>query len=290
MELPSTVAANYKNVSLVAAGNFGAVFYGEEKRTGRAVALKMSLRKYEDEEESFVREVNMLKKVQRFCGRHLSCYEADYPKYHIVVTDFVRGVTLEEFVRARMNRDTYDATILMMRQLFPVLGMLHANGIAHTDITTANIMANTESGVFVLIDFGLSCVRESRHTKEKYLQCSQKGYNVDLGNRNFVSPRIVQALDFNKEPITFDVMVAKDDWAVASCAFYLLTHSLPFGHLVIEEHKTFYMDEDAPTNALQTYAQTHGRFDDVVVRIIYDMVFKDESIAEVLEKYAFFFR
>lgn len=147
---------------LLGRGTFGSVYLGEDRTTGRRVAIKVF--------EGWLRDNPTA--VQRILSERslLASVESD----HVVrvrdliaegdvlalVSDFVDGVTLREFAQLRSSpgvmSEAEAANILI--GVLEGLASLHAHGIVHRDLKPENILVRSVDSAVepVLIDFGLA--------------------------------------------------------------------------------------------------------------------------------------
>jgi len=125
-------------------GGMGQVFRAMDPRLGRAVAIKISHKRFSDRFEREARAIAALNHPN-VCTLH------DVgPNY--LVMELVEG----ESLAARLDRGklSIEQTIRFGTQIANALAAAHAKGIVHRDLKPANIMV-TKSGVKVL-DFGLA--------------------------------------------------------------------------------------------------------------------------------------
>lgn len=124
--------------------------------TGTYYALKT----FADPEEA-EREIYILERLSASPG--LGCHPL-VPCYYgrikdgmdtAIILEYIKGYTLEEFLRYRKIKMTDIELIKLSKYLFEGLAYIHSKGIVHNDIHTGNVMFNEEK--MVLIDFGLAC-------------------------------------------------------------------------------------------------------------------------------------
>jgi len=190
MEAEKTID-NYRLLKSLGKGAFGAVYLAEDMRDGRFYAIKEILKEREGKKMTagIIREVQALKKVKG-CPHTLTYYGIiNKPDKIYLITEFVEGVTLDEFIR-NIKADSYDignAELLdVMIQLVESLVCIHARGFAHRDLKDANIIINPETSPpqVTIIDFGLSCIMELGDEPtdiEKRTWCK----NIKGGNRRY---------------------------------------------------------------------------------------------------------
>jgi len=171
----------YTIVKELGSGSFGTTFLVIDEK-GAKYALKFFQR--DVSEKDFEKEVQNLVSVQRLlgnvCSPYLQCFSAmlvaqssspefplilaqnglppmteyDYgPGFRGLLTRFVEGQTLTKFIPGNevLAKE-------FLNQMLPVLRFLHHQQIVHRDIKPDNIMYNSKTNIFTLIDFGVSCV------------------------------------------------------------------------------------------------------------------------------------
>ena len=77
-----------------------------------------------------------------------------------LVREWQSGRTYLELQRARAERQLVfgaGEVLLLLRQLLPVLAVLHGQELVHGDLSAANLLRRDSDGLPVLLDFGLVC-------------------------------------------------------------------------------------------------------------------------------------
>lgn len=114
-----------------------------------------------------------------------------------------------ERIKGDLARDVIDEAI--SERIGELVGILHKNGIIHSDLTTSNIIVGKEGGdILYLIDFGLSFIESSTEargvdvhvffqslcgTHESHEQLKNafiKGYKSTFSNASQVLKRVVE--------------------------------------------------------------------------------------------------
>jgi len=75
-----------------------------------------------------------------------------------LVREWQGGPTYQELLEARRERQLVfgaGEVLLLLRQLLPVLAVLHSQDLLHGDLTPANLLRRDRDGLPVLLDFGL---------------------------------------------------------------------------------------------------------------------------------------
>jgi serine/threonine protein kinase, bacterial len=75
-----------------------------------------------------------------------------------LVREWQTGRTLQELLEARAERQMVfgaGEVLLLLRQLLPVLAVLHSQDLVHGDLCPANLLRRDSDGLPVLLDFGL---------------------------------------------------------------------------------------------------------------------------------------
>lgn len=152
------------------------------------------------------------KLVQSNAAKHEDMSEALY-----LVTEYIDGPTLEEFIQGRGKIELSEAVQLVLR-LLDVVEYCHTRGVVHRDIKPDNIIVrNGDAGDPVLLDFGLSF---NNNDDNGPLTPSQQ----QLGNRFYHLPELEITGTNRRDP--------RSD--VAQCCailFYMLTGKYPVAPL-----------------------------------------------------------
>jgi len=140
-------------------GSFGEVYRAHDVGLQQDVALKLlhSARKSTPaEDESFLKEARQLARVRH--PNVLVVHGADRHDGRIGLwTDLVRGKTLEGELKQRGRYGGQEAALIGI-DLCHALAAVHAEGLVHRDVKTANVMRE-EGGKIVLLDFSATTMR-----------------------------------------------------------------------------------------------------------------------------------
>jgi serine/threonine protein kinase len=195
--LPLPPSERYQLIKSLGAGAFGKVYLAWDRVAARQVAVKLMPKRHARHVQQ---EVRMLQRASGGCAQHhVVCYLDSYATTHrgapylAVVTEYVRGRTLEQFTNAtgaQLARWTV--------QLFRALRYLHRMGIVHRDIKPANVMVRGDDSL-VLVDLGIGCG-----------PCPTELYGVD-GSPPFMWPPLLAAMEraARGEPVTVTLEALK---------------------------------------------------------------------------------
>jgi serine/threonine protein kinase, bacterial len=81
-----------------------------------------------------------------------------------LVREWQSGRTLQELIEARSERQMVfgaGEVLLLLRQLLPVLAVMHSQDLVHGDISPANLLRRDSDGLPVLLDLGLVVDRDA---------------------------------------------------------------------------------------------------------------------------------
>ncbi|CAD8107189.1 unnamed protein product [Paramecium sonneborni] len=201
----------YQTQDKLGSGAFAEVYFGKNKLTQEAVAIKVIKRsvlaKYGDEIlEQIQREVAILQELVEaskkdacpFINRIYECLETANNIY--IVLEFCNQGTLLDKIK-KQKKLSEDEALFILFQLLQALALLADNNIAHRDIKPENIFIKDE--VYKLGDFGFA---------------GQKSmYQTHLGTFPYMAPEFF----INDQ---YDSKV--DVWALG-----LLTHEMLFGEI-----------------------------------------------------------
>ena len=157
----------FKILDKIGEGVFGKVYKVYDNLTKRETANKEITFSYlpsDEEKENFQIEMKIMKTIsstQAGCDPYIACLYEWYcvtPSLndvwswkYVINMEYIRGETL------RLAKITSDQEALkIMLQMAKALHRLHDNNIIHMDLTTYNVMIDSEQNA-KLIDFGTSC-------------------------------------------------------------------------------------------------------------------------------------
>lgn len=137
-------------------GTYGSVWSATNDR-GEKVAIKIFL----DDSEDPTEEIQALDELtkNKLCDRSI-CLENVYRQGKLtrLVTDLVEGETMTNYIKSttlkKRNKDLNPLRLVL------ALDYIHKNNIAHKDIKSDNIQRRDKDGKFILLDWGLACLKK----------------------------------------------------------------------------------------------------------------------------------
>jgi serine/threonine-protein kinase len=146
----------YRVLAKIGEGGMGAVFRALDEGLDREVAIKVlppSLAREESFRTRFLREARALARVKH--PNLVQIYNVAVDKgLHFFAMEYVRGKTLATRI-ARGPALTRQEFLAVAGQVLAAIGAVHAAGVTHRDVKTANIMVE-DGGRAVLMDLGLA--------------------------------------------------------------------------------------------------------------------------------------
>jgi class 3 adenylate cyclase/tetratricopeptide (TPR) repeat protein len=147
----------YRVIGLLGKGSFGTVYAAEDTELKRTVAVKVPHRLMPGKAaDYFLQEARRLAQLKH--PGIVTVYDVGFePAFeggrHYIVSDFVTGVSLKEWLRN--HRPTWEQTVAIVAAVADALGHAHAHGVIHRDVKPSNIVL-TEGLRPILLDFGLA--------------------------------------------------------------------------------------------------------------------------------------
>jgi serine/threonine-protein kinase len=205
------VLDKYEILERVGQGGMAIVYRGIDRSLKRTVAVKIlhkHLSDYQEARDRFEREAQAVAKLRHENILEIFDYSAKVDSESYIVTEFIDGQTLKQFVTERPITFP-EVGAMVMLQVARALAHAHAVGILHRDIKPENIMIRSD-GVVKLMDFGIShMVDLERLTVTGQL----------LGSPAYMAPEHVEG-----RPLDFRT----DVFAVGIVLYQLTVGKLPF--------------------------------------------------------------
>lgn len=151
------VLDKYELLERVGQGGMAIVYRGIDRSLKRTVAIKIlhkHLSDYQEARDRFEREAQAVAKLRHENILEIFDYSAKAGSESYIVTEFIDGQTLKQFVTDRPFAFP-EVGAMVMLQVARALAHAHAGGILHRDIKPENIMIRSD-GVVKLMDFGIS--------------------------------------------------------------------------------------------------------------------------------------
>jgi calcium-dependent protein kinase len=211
-ENKSHVNKYYKMTEKLGAGTFGKVYKCLHIPSNSYRAMKIVKRdsvNYQDDEKTFLKEIEVLSKLDHPNIVKIFEYFVDDNNYYVVSELIQGGELYEQLIKVKTYSEATAAIIL--EQLFSAVYYLHENNIVHRDLKPENIMMemmNTEGNDFFikLIDFGSA----NYYDREKL--------SMKIGTAYYIAPEVLNNKYNNK----------CDLWSCGVIMYILLSGSPPF--------------------------------------------------------------
>ena len=197
---------------VIGQGAYAAVRLCLDKRNQKKYAMKI-YEKYKladpMKRKAAQREITVLKRLQ-----HPSIIKLhdliDTPKQIYIVTDYVKGISLQQYSKSLTNRIIRETTARrIFKQVAESTAYLHSINTVHRDIKLDNILIEEGTRMVKLIDFGFSVV-VANHQRLK----------IFCGTPSYMSPEIVRKHEYDGKPV--------DMWALGVLLYVMLTGTFPF--------------------------------------------------------------
>lgn len=206
----------YQIVRLIGMGGMGAVYLAEHRLMKRQVAIKIvhtHLLQNSTAVSRFQQEVEAAARLSH--PNVVTAYDAEKEgDFHFLVTEFVDGTTLDQFVAQHGSLSVSQACDFVV-QVAAGLQHAHEHGMVHRDIKPQNLIV-TADGTVRILDFGLA--RIAREHPSGGRQSTQD--HTVLGTPDFIAPE--QAKDARS------VDARSDIYSLGCTLYFLLAGRVPF--------------------------------------------------------------
>jgi len=230
---------SFKWIKNLGKGTFGSVkvYLTQE---GKYVAIKKIKVNSQVYVTLTMKEIEMFEKI--------SGLSDSFPKYYdsfllfnedkmniLIVQEYIDGIELYDFLDEKKSF-TEDELIDFAKWLFSSVRILHKNGIVHRDIKTSNIMVEKETGRYVLIDFGGSCMI----TSKDFTRC-----NGISGT--YFSPEMLTQYTPDYTRKDQEILYSSDIWCCGFVLYNMTENKDPF---IFDDDDTTEEIEDLPIKSL----------------------------------------
>jgi tRNA A-37 threonylcarbamoyl transferase component Bud32 len=209
--LAGTQIDKYDLIEEVGHGGMAVVYRGLDRVLKREVAVKVLHPHLADRQESRLRlerEAIAVAKLRHENILEIFDYSGPDAEASYIVTEFIHGVTLKQWVDERLVPRPAVAALIVHR-LCSALEHAHRTGIVHRDIKPENVMIR-EDGVLKLMDFGIAQIIDN----QKLTLTGQL-----IGSPAYMAPELISGRPLDHRTDLFSVGIL---------LYQLATGELPF--------------------------------------------------------------
>ncbi|KAM9133098.1 serine/threonine-protein kinase D3-like [Pangshura tecta] len=196
---------------VLGAGQFGVVYGGKHRKSGRDVAVKVidKLRFPPRQENQFRNEVSILQSLHSPCVVHLECM-FEGPARLFVVMERLQGDMLEMILSSENGRLPEPLAKFLTAQILSALRHLHTRNIVHCDLKPENVLLASDEPYpqVKLCDFGFARIIEESSFRRSV-----------VGTPAYLAPEVLWQHGYNR---------ALDMWAVGVIIYVSLSGTFPF--------------------------------------------------------------
>ncbi len=180
----SLLDKRFEITDLVARSGMASIFKADDRTTGKAVALKVPLMKFESEIATFDRfqreEQIGLSLDHPFI---LKMFPVEKKSRPYIVMEYLEGQTLNELMETVRPLPEPDAVRIASR-ICEALDYLHRQKVVHRDLKPANIMICSDGSIRIM-DFGIAKSNQSR-------RLTFVGFSPTMGTPDYMAPEQVR--------------------------------------------------------------------------------------------------
>lgn len=224
-QLVGRTLGEYQVERLLGQGQLGAVYLGQQKSGGQAVAITtfnfpagISAQARESFSARFAQQEAILTRLDHPNILPIYAY-GERADYAFLVTSFVKAASLSQALKEQ-GRFTPEQTLSVLKQVAAALDYAHGNGIVHDVLSLANILVINKQQVQIA-GFGLKTLLDLHgNTQLKQLPAHLLNANGKfLGSPEAISPERVLALPTD---------ACSDIYALGVMLFEMLSGTPPF--------------------------------------------------------------
>ncbi len=204
--------ANFRVERLLGRGGMASVYFGQDVKLERPVAIKVIEKRYKSDSviaQRFVNEARMMAK-----WRHeniVQIYYADETQgYSYYVMEYVDGQDLSSIIEAYMEESSLmpiTDVLRIGRAIASALDYAHRQGVIHRDVKPSNVLV-AKDGRVLLSDFGMA------------MEVRDGSLGNIFGTPHYISPEQARR--------SADAVPQSDLYSLGVILYELLTGSVPF--------------------------------------------------------------
>ena len=231
----NSILNKYNLIKELGRGAFGIVHLAQNKRTKEQVAIKIikdiSLN---DEKIATYNEIMILgylTKTKNACENCLRLIEYENNRSTgivIIVTNYIHGKELFDYIADDYSKLTDKSMFDLIANIAQAVLRLHAKKVAHRDLKLENTMISPGDMGITIIDFGLSCLLDSR-IRSEYKNLSpallERKCQPPTGTPKYLSPEIIDYILGTRDTIPDEFFYKSDVWATAMMFYEIYTQS-----------------------------------------------------------------
>ena len=203
--------------AMLGSGGMGEVYYADDTKLQRPVALKRMTRELAGHPEGRRRIVKEAQRASILVSEHIAgiydILEEDHEVF--LVMEYVEGITLRRRLQCN-GRLGVGTAVKVAVECAEALKIAHQNGVVHRDIKPENIMI-TPAGEAKILDFGLARrLAAVNHTSET---ASSTQTNVCSGTVGYMAPEVL---------LEHDLDARSDIFSLGVVLYEMLTGQHPF--------------------------------------------------------------
>ena len=201
----------YERQEVLGAGSFAQVVKAVSRLNGQPAAVKIIRKEPLDvkSEIQLRREIEILRYARH--ANLVQLYDVfETQEYLYIVTEYVAGGSLFEWLDARKFRITEKVAKGLVADIARGLSFLHENGVVHRDVKLENVLLVQDGDQVTakLIDYGLSC----------FLGPGQSSKDP-VGTLKYAAPEVIARQQYRHKV---------DCWGLGVILFILLKGTVPF--------------------------------------------------------------
>ncbi|MET0403751.1 MAG: serine/threonine-protein kinase, partial [Cystobacter sp.] len=213
MTLIGSHIGRYRILEELGSGGMSVVYKGLDTALDREVAVKVlhpHLAHKSESRERLAREARAVARLHHPNILEVFDFSAEGAREAFLVTEYVRGRTLKEYVEGPGKLDPPELAAMVVHEIAVALAHAHDAGVIHRDLKPENVMVR-EDGVLKLMDFGIARLldAEERMTVTGSL----------VGSPAHMAPEIIEGQEAGP---------AADIFSLGTILYALITGRLPF--------------------------------------------------------------